>query len=134
MANYKIQQCLALRNISDEVKAYLVMLANSKLPNARNKEFTADDETKLVQVLKDEVAKYNQRKAKSEESKQCHAIIDSLIKAQNGNRRLISPKELLPKLLELKEKIVTEKQFAKVDDLISNTGLTKEQIIEYLNK
>ena len=134
MANYTIPQCLALRNISDEVKAYLQMLANSKLPNARNKQFTANNQTQLVEVLKDEVAKYNQRKAKSEESKQCHAIVDSLIKAQNGNRRLISPKELLPKLLELKEKIVTEKQFAKVDDLISNSGLTKEQIIEYLNK
>ena len=134
MANYTIPQCLALRNISDEVKAYLQMLANSKLPNARNKEFTANNQTQLVEVLKDEVAKYNQRKAKSEESKQCHAIIDSLIKAQNGNRRLISPKELLPKLHELKEKIVTEKQFAKVDDLISNSGLTKEQIIQYLNK
>ena len=134
MANYTIPQCLALRNISDEVKAYLQMLANSKLPNARNKEFTADDETKLVEVLNDEVAKYNQRKAKSEESKQCHAIVDSLIKAQNGNRRLISPKELLPKLHELKDKIESEKRFAKVDDLISNSGLTKEQIIEYLKK
>ncbi|MBP5425470.1 MAG: hypothetical protein J6Y33_05290 [Prevotella sp.] len=134
MANYTIPQCLALRNISDEVKAYLQMLANSKLPNARNKEFTANNQTQLVEVLKDEVAKYNQRKAKSEESKQCHAIIDSLIKAQNGNRRLISPKELLPKLHELKDKIESEKRFAKVDDLISNSGLTKEQIIEYLNK
>ncbi len=134
MANYTIQQCLELSGITDEVKAYLNTLVNSKLPNAKNKEFTADDETKLVQVLKDEVAKYNQRKAKSEESKQCHAIIDSLIKAQNGNRRLISPKELLPKLHDLKEKIVSEKQFAKVDDLISNSGLTKQQIIEYLNK
>ena len=134
MANYTIQQCLALRNITDEVKAYLEMLDKSKLPNAKNKQFTATNQTQLLEVLKDEVAKYNQRKAKSEESKQCHAIIDSLIKAQNGNRRLISAKELLPKLLELKEKIVTEKQFAKVDDLISNSGLTKEQIIEYLNK
>ena len=134
MANYTIPQCLALRNISDEVKAYLQMLANSKLPNARNKQFTANNQTQLVEVLKDEVAKYNQRKAKSEDSKQCHAIIDSLIKAQNGNRRLISPKELLPKLHELKDKIESEKRFAKVDDLISNSGLTKEKIIEYLNK
>lgn len=134
MANYTIQQCLSVRGITDEVKAYLNTLADSKLPNARNKEFTADDETKLVEVLKDEVAKYNQRKAKGEQAKQCHAIVDSLIKAQNGNRRLISPKELLPKLHELKDKIVSEKQFAKVDDLISNSGLTKQQIIEYLNK
>ena len=134
MANYTIQQCLSVRGITDEVKAYLNTLADSKLPNARNKEFTANNQTQLVEVLKDEVAKYNQRKAKSEQTKQCHAIVDSLIKAQNGNRRLISPKELLPKLHDLKDKIVSEKQFAKVDDLISNGGLTKEQIIEYLNK
>ena len=141
MANYTIQQCLKLSGITDEVKAYLEMLANSKLPNSKNKQFTADDETQLVQVLNDAVTKYNkrkekhnQRKAKGEQAKQCHAIVDSLIKAQNGNRRLISPQELLPKLHELKDKIVSEKQFAKVDDLISNSGLTKEQIIEYLNK
>lgn len=134
MANYTIQQCLSVRGITDEVKAYLNTLADSRLPNAKNKQFTANNQTQLLEVLNDEVAKYNQRKAKSEESKQCHAIVDSLIKAQNGNRRLISPKELLPKLHELKDKIESEKQFAKVDDLISNSGLTKEQIIEYLNR
>ena len=134
MANYTIPQCLKLSGITDDVKAYLEMLANSKLPNAKNKEFTADDETKLVEVLKDEVAKYNQRKAKSEEAKQCHAIVDSLIKAQNGNRRIISAEELLPMLEELKEKVLREKQFAKFDDFISSSGMTKQQIIEYLNK
>ena len=134
MANYTIQQCLSVRGITDEVKAYLNTLADSRLPNAKNKQFTANNQTQLLEVLNDEVAKYNQRKTKSEESKQCHAIVDSLIKAQNGNRRLISPKELLPKLHELKDKIESEKQFAKVDDLISNSGLTKEHIIEYLNR
>jgi cobalamin biosynthesis Co2+ chelatase CbiK len=141
MANYTIQQCLSVRGITDEVKAYLNTLANSKLPNSRNKQFTADDETQLVQVLNDAVTNYNkrkekhnQRKAKSEESKECHSIIDSLIKAQNGNRRILSAEELLPMLEELKEKVLREKQFAKVADFISNSGMTKEQIIEYLNK
>ena len=134
MANYTIQQCLSVRGITDEVKAYLNTLADSKLPNARNKQFTANNQTQLVEVLKDEVTKYNQRKAKGEQAKQCHAIVDSLIKAQNGNRRIISAEELLPMLEELKEKVLREKQFAKFDDFISSSGMTKQQIIEYLNK
>lgn len=134
MANYTIPQCLKLSGITDDVKAYLNTLADSKLPKAKNKQFTANNQTQLVEVLKDEVTKYNQRKAKGEQAKQCHAIVDSLIKAQGGSRRIVAPDELLPKLQELKQQIVNEKQFAKVNDFISNSGLTKEQLIEYLNK
>lgn len=134
MANYTIQQCLAVAGITANVKAYLEMLDNSKLPNARDKEFVANNQEELLEVLKAELAKYNQRKKKSNEAKQCYAIIDSLIKAQGGSRRIIAPNELLPKLQELKQQIVNEKQFAKVEDFISSSGMTKEQIIEYLNK
>ena len=66
MANYTIQQCLSVRGITDEVKAYLNTLADSRLPNAKNKQFTANNQTQLLEVLNDEVVKYNQRKAKSE--------------------------------------------------------------------
>lgn len=131
MANYTIQQCMELQGLNNEVKGYLEKLSKSGLPTLKDKVFVAPNQTQLKAILN---AEYDKVKSRNAAYKQCIAVIDSLVKAQNGNRRLISAEELLPKLHDLKDKIVSEKQFAKVDDLISNSGLTKEQIIEYLNK
>ena len=130
MANYTISQCLDLQGLNNEVKNYLEKLSKSGLPTLKDKVFVAPNQAQLKAILNAEYEKVKERNAAY---KQCISILDSLVKAQNGNRRLISAEELLPKLEELKQQIVTEKQFAKVDNFISSSGMTKEQIIEYLN-
>ena len=130
MANYTIQQCMELQGLNNEVKGYLEKLSKSGLPTLKDKVFVAPNQTQLKAILN---AEYDKVKSRNAAYKQCISVIDSLVKAQNGNRRIISAEELLPRLEELKQQIVTEKQFAKVDNFISSSGMTKEQIIEYLN-
>lgn len=131
MADYSITQCLAM-NLPKEVKEYLTKLANSPLPNAKEKVFTAANQTQLKQLLQVEFDKYNKGKLKRENIKKCHDIIDSLVKGVDGNRRLISAEELLPKLEELKLQIEQERKFDKIDKMISNTGMSNQELIEYL--
>ena len=131
MPNYKIEDCLKLQ-LTKEVKDYLEMLAKSSLPNAKKKVYTATNQTQLKQLLKVEFDKYNKGKQKRDNIKKCHEIIDSLVKGTGGNRRLISAEELLPKLEELKEQIEQEIKFDKIDKMISNSGMSKQEIIEYL--
>lgn len=133
MANYTIKECLAIQGLNTEVKGYLEMLSESKLPNANSKVFTAANQTKLKEVLQNEFAKYNNSKQKREQIKQCHQIIDSLLKGTQKQKRLISAEELLPKLKEIKQQIESEKRFAKVDDLIAKIGMTKDELLAYLN-
>lgn len=131
MADYSITQCLAM-SLPKEVKEYLSRLANSPLPNAKEKVFTAANQTQLKQLLQVEFDKYNKGKQKRENIKKCHDIIDSLVKGVDGNRRLISAEELLPKLEELKLQIEQERKFDKIDKMISNTGMSNQELIEYL--
>lgn len=46
--------------------------------------------------------------------------------------QIISAAELLPKLQALKASIEAEAKFVKVDKALEATGMTKEQLIEYL--
>ena len=151
MANYTIKECLelpAVKALSEEVKAYLEKLSKSGLPTLKGFSFTADNETQLVEMIEEKFKESQTAKEKrnsstpkkyedfdeNEYDKKCMWIVSHLIKGDKLNRRIISAKDLLPMLEELKEKILREKQFAKVDNFISSSGMTKEQILEYLNK
>ena len=131
MANYTISQCLELQGLDEEVKSYLEKLSKSGLPTLKDKVFMAASKAQLKELLNAEYEKVKERNA---DYKECISIIDSLVKGTQKQKRLISATELLPRLKELKEQIESEKRFAKVDDFISKSGMTKEQIIEYLNK
>lgn len=130
MANYTIKECLELKDLNAEVCNYLQKLSKSGLPTLKEKVFTASSKTQLKDVLQKEVDKV---KARNAAYKECISIIDSMVKGTQKEKRLISAEELLPRLKELKEQIESEKRFAKVEDFISKSGMTKEQIIEYLN-
>lgn len=129
---FTIEQALAVRNVPQRIKSYLELLKDSKLPTAKNKIFTAQNQTALISVLNAEYERYNKSKQKREQITQCHQIIDSLLKGNKTNRRLISADELLPKLQALKEEIEQEKAYKKVNDFVESSGMTKEQLIEYL--
>ena len=130
MQNYTIKECLAIQGLNDEVKKYLERLDKSGLPTLKDKVFMAAGKTQLKEMLQNVVDEVNARKAAY---KECISIIDSLVIPQNGNRRLISAEELLPKLKELQQQIESEKRFAKVDDLIAKSGMTKDELLAYLN-
>ena len=141
MANYSIEQALKLSSISAELKEYLLNLKGSRLPNVRNKVFTASNQETLRTLLNAEMTKSKEAKAKrttkQDARNQCFAIIKSLIggkTADGKSQQIISPVELLPKLQAFKSSIEAEKNFGKIDKLLSSSGMTKEQLIEYLQR
>lgn len=137
MANYSINQCLEIKTIPAEVKTWLTQLSISKLPTVKDRVFTAQNQTALVQLLNEEFEKYKKAKEKrnSKKSKkdECFKIIRTLI-GTKGTPQIISPKELLPRLQALKDSIEQEKKFVKVDKALEATGMTVSQLIEYLQK
>lgn len=130
MPNYTVQQALALSDLSAGAREYLERLNKSGIDKIRNKVFTATSQAALKRLIEESVA----AKAEADTVKldDCLNVIRSMCKGSNGNRRLISPKELLPKLEDLKKKVEAEKKFSKVDKLVESSGMTKEQLIEYL--
>lgn len=131
MAKYTIQQCLEISTLSPQVKQYLEALQNSRLPNVKERTFTADTKAKLVALLESEREKYLAAKAKRMQKQtaktQCLDIVKYLL-------TLVTADELLEKLQALQNSIEAEKKFTKINKALEATGMTKEQLIEYLTK
>ena len=135
MANYTITQCLAIAAIPEDKKEWLRKMQASKLPAVNGRTFTAQNQAALVTLVNEEFEKYTATKAKRDEKnaarQQCFQVLKEMVGAK-GIQQLISPSELLPKLQELKTSIEQENKFAKIDKAIEASGMTKEQLIEYL--
>ena len=85
-----------------------------------------------VKQFEEEFAKYQAAKEKRSKKEECLALVRGLFTGDKDNRRLISAEELLPRLQEFKAQIEQEKKFQKIDGLLESTGMTKEQLIQYL--
>jgi len=134
MANYTISQALEIKDINAEIKQYLNTLSNSKLPAAKDKIFKAANKTELKTVLESAYNDYMTNRKERAALGQCIAVIKDLTKGTQKNKRIIKPTELLPKLIELSDKLRVENQTKKIEKVIESSGLTREQIIEYLQK
>ena len=137
MANYTIEQCLGIAAIPADKKEWLRTQKESKLPAVYGRTFTAQNQTALVTLINEEFEKYQAAKAKREaknaQREQCFKILKELL-GTKGHPQIISPADLLPKLQALKTDIQQEIDFKKVDKAIEASGMTKEQLIEYLSK
>ena len=129
-------QCLAIGRIANnaELSAYLNGLKAVKLPAVKNKIFSANSKAALVQAIQAAKDANDKLKERNLEKKRCYDIIDSLIKGDKNTKRVISPADLIPKLEALKASIEQENKFSKVDALIEKSGMSREQLIEYLNR
>lgn len=130
MANYTVQEALQLDGLSEGAKAYLNRLSKSGIDKISGKTFNATSKTALKSMIESIVASKDGNKEVTLDD--CLKVVRSLVKGTKKERRLISPKDLLPKLEELKTKLEAEKKFSKVDKLVASSGMTKEQLIEYL--
>jgi hypothetical protein len=130
MANYTVQEALQLDGLSEGAKAYLNRLSKSGIDKISGKTFNATSKTALKSMIESIVASKDGVKEVTLDD--CLKVVRSLVKGTKKERRLISPKDLLPKLEELKTKLEAEKKFSKVDKLVASSGMTKEQLIEYL--
>lgn len=130
MANYTVQEALQLDGLSEGAKAYLNRLSKSGIDKISGKTFNATSKTALKSMIESIVASKDGNKEVTLDD--CLKLVRSMVKGTKKERRIISPKELLPRLEELKTKLEAEKKFSKVDKLVASSGMTKEQLIEYL--
>lgn len=130
MAKFTVKDALELTDLSDGAYEYLNRLSKSGIDKIRNKVFNATTKAQLKKEIEELVVEKEETKETSLDD--CLKVIRSMVKGTKSERRLISPKDLLPKLEELKTKLEAEKKFSKVDKLVASSGMTKEQLIEYL--
>ena len=114
-------------------------LADVEKANARlGRETTYDvkSEKELKKLLNDRMAANEKQKEaakkRSADYADCLNIVRRMVGRIKGEKSIIRVAELKEKLLALEEQIKNEKQFSKVDKALAATGMTKEQIIEYL--
>lgn len=119
-----------LSELSEGAQKYVNRIAKAGLESVQQKVFKATTKAALKKEIEELVAEKEETKETSLDD--CLKLVRSMVKGTKKERRIISPKELLPRLEELKTKLEAEKKFSKVDKLVANSGMTKEQLIEYL--
>lgn len=127
MAQYTLQNAIDLQGLSKDVRDYLKTLANSYLPNAKNKTFSAQNKTELKEKVEEAFAYYQKQKEKKQKPKDCHKIVDELL-------RIVSADDLLIKLQDLKQQVKIESNKEKIEKFITKSGFTKTELMEYLSK
>jgi len=119
-----------LSELSEGAQKYVNRIAKAGLESVQQKVFKATTKAALKKEIEELVAEKEETKETSLDD--CLKLVRSMVKGTKKERRIISPKELLPRLEELKTKLEAEKKFSKVDKLVASSGMTKEQLIEYL--
>lgn len=132
MPNYTVQQALGLTDLSAQAREYLERLDKSGIAKIKGKTFTATSQANLKRMIEEYVAK----KAEEETVKldDCLNVIRSLVKGTKDSRRPISPKDLLPKLEALRDEIIEANKYTKISKAVGTSGLTEQQLLEYLQK
>lgn len=133
---YTVEQALEVSGLTQTQKDYL---ANTQKANERLKRettFEADTPAKLKTELSKRIAANQKQKEstqkRNEDYAECLTIVRRMVGRIKGEKSIIRVAELKEKLLALEDSIKNEKQYQKVADAIAKSGMTKEQIIEYV--
>lgn len=132
MPNYTVEQALGIQGLNDDAKKYLEKLSKSGIDKIKGKIFTATNQQNLKRQIEELVAKKEEERAATLDD--CLNVIRSLVKGTKDNRRPISPKDLLPKLEALKDEIIEANKFTKINKAAEASGMTEQQMFEYLQK
>lgn len=131
MAKMTIKEAQEIASeLSEGAQKYVNRIAKAGLESVQQKVFKATTKAALKKEIEELVAEKEETKETSLDD--CLKLVRSMVKGTKKERRIISPKELLPRLEELKTKLEAEKKFSKVDKLVAKSGMTKEQLIDYL--
>ena len=99
------------------------------------KDFAANNATELKAelnaIIEKKKAKQTKQREKQDAKKQCIAILKELAEGQNA---LTTYSQLLERLQSIREQIEKENKQNKLEKLIEQSGLNKDELIEYLNK
>lgn len=134
---YTLQQAMEVAGLTTAQKEFLADVEKANARLGRETMYDVKNEKELKKLLNDRMAANEKQKEaakkRSADYADCLTIVRRMVGRIKGEKSIIRVAELKEKLLALEEQIKNEKQFKKIDDAIAATGMTKEQLIEYLS-
>jgi len=130
-----LQEAQQVRGLTTEQKQLLNNIETAaKRFDRELKDFAATNETELKAeldaIIEKKKAKQTKQREKQDAKKQCIAILKELAEGQNA---LIGYSQLYERLQSIKEQIQKENKQIKLQKLIADSGLTENELIEYLS-
>ena len=130
-----LEEAKEINGLTQEQKQLLLNIeTTAKRFQRQPKDFKATNATELKKELDEVIARKRtkQTKAKEKQSskKQCIELLKGLCEGQNA---LISYSQLFERLKTIREQIEKENKQIKLKKLIADSGLTENELIEYLS-
>jgi len=130
-----LQEAKDVRGLTEAQKKLLDNIATTAKRFSRTpKDFKATNATELKKELDTIIEKKRTKQSKAKEKqsakKQCIAILKELAEGQNA---LTSYSQLLERLQSIRAEIEKENKQKQVQKLIEQSGLTRNELVEYLN-
>lgn len=133
---YTLQKAMEVAGLTATQKDFLKKSEDANKRLGRETVFEVDTDAKLKKLLNERIAANEKQKEaakkRSAEYADCLNIVRRMVGRIKGEKSIIRVTELKEKLLALEETIKNEKKFKKVEDVIAASGMTKEQLIEYI--
>lgn len=133
---YTLQKAAEVAGLTQAQKDFLKKSEDANKRLGRETVFEVDTDAKLKKLLNERIAANEKQKEsakkRSADYAECLTIVRRMVGRIKGEKSIIRVAELKEKLLALEDSIKNEKQYQKVADAIAKSGMTKEQIIEYV--
>ena len=113
-----------LNNIETAARRFQRVPKDFKATNA------AELKTELNAIIEKKKAKQTKQREKQDAKKQCIELLKEMAEGQNA---IISYSQLFERLQSIREQIEKEQKQIKLQKLIADSGLTQQELIEYLN-
>lgn len=131
-----LEQAKEINGLTQEQKQLLLNIeTTAKRFNREPKTFAATNATELKAelnaIIEKKKAKQTKQREKQDAKKQCIAILKELAEGQNA---LISYAQLYERLKTIRAEIEKETKQIKLKKLIEQSGLNKDELIEYFSK
>ena len=133
---YTLQQAMEVAGLTAAQKEFLADVEKANVRLGRETTYDVKNDKELKAELNKRIAANEKQKEaakkRSADYAECLTIVRRMVGRIKGEKSIIRAAELKEKLLALEETVKAEKKFSKVDKALATTGMTKEQLIEYL--
>ena len=130
-----LEEAQQVRGLTEDQKKLLQDIeTTAKRFSRQPKDFAATNatelKTELNAIIEKKRTKQTKQREKQDAKKQCIAILKELAEGQNA---LTDYTHLLARLQSIKQQIERETKQNKLEQLIEQSGLTRNELVEYLN-
>ena len=131
-----LEEAKAVRNLTEDQKQLLLNIETTATRfNRVPKDFAANNATELKKELDEVIARNKKRKAAVNAKKHIKEIFLQVItEMTEGENAIITLEELTERLRKMRGEIEKEKKQIKLEQLIEQSGLNKDELIEYFSK